>query len=126
MNAIQQLLDSSDDVLELELADALAESGAIFACSLQSAVRFELAHDDEIETTRTAIPRVVEILDVGKEEQRRRNLRSYFVSLLKNEGFGDPPVEFAQAARNLQSALPGNVQRKMAADRQKAEANDRD
>lgn len=123
---MRTLLDSSDDELERELGEALAEYGAVFACSLQAAVRFELANDSEIEAAKSMTPTVDEILGEGKEDRRRTNLRNYFVSIIKSEGLHDPPVEFAQAARNLQSELPGDIQRKMTADRQEAEANECD
>ena len=126
VKAVQTLLGSGDEVLEAELTEALAEVGAIFACASQSSVRFELANDGDIQAAKSTVPSVDDILETGKEEQRRRRLRNYFVSVLQQEGLTDPPVEFAQAARNLQSILPDEIIQKMKTDRERAEINARD
>lgn len=126
VKAMQSLLSSDDEVLEARLAEALAEAGVIFACSPQSSERFDLAHDKEIQAAKTDVPSVDEILGTDNELQRRIRLRNYFLSLLQQEGLADLPVEFAQAARNLQSSLPADIKQKMKADREKAESNARD
>jgi hypothetical protein len=119
--ALKTLLASDDDELEAKVSEALAEAGVIFACSIQSATHFCLTYQNEIVAASTAAPTVDEIIGSDNEEQRQKRLQLFFKAFLESEGLADSPVELARAARNLQSALPDDIQELMKIDRAKAQ-----
>ena len=117
------MLASSDDELEAKVSEALAEAGVIFACSIQSANHFCLTNQNEIVAAASAVPSVDEIIGSDNEEQRKKRLQLFFKAFVESEGLADSPVELARAARNLQSALPDDIQELMKIDRAKAQSH---